>query len=671
MNRTNGWSCLACLLAATTLGLAWVNAGEPVGPSPEAEGQLLSALGSFKAHIEGKHTLDANQLEAHKAIIDKHRDLFGKTRAVIQAAFDLVRAYETVNGPLWVAHPGFRRVRRDGKLVPPANDIHWTIFQVMQHIMDRVYTAENLTRYADLLNGFRFQCASNFPGPCPQPADPDQTYTVPIYASYPDTWGWPTQGDGPGTFARKPTGTYLAPGSIATVTVPASLVGKGYKVRVGAHSWDFENRPNVLRLYRVSLVYDINSTETKVANPLGGGIYIEVPWLAAGGVVNVQIRNAVRAPFFSAKSFYRTSLDEWRNKERKHPAPWADFESDKYMCTVPRVWIYNLDDPVTLMNKWDLAMDTINDLMGFPRLRGKQTMYDVVDLQLRGSAFFPGWPTGNHRGSPIRDDCNGYASSCLVRGPEHAPDFEFHEQGHAYFFPKFKGETESTVNLLHVAVLHKGFGYDLDEAFRRSRSGYNRPFCTLDNTAVEWMTSLNFVNKQPMTAAEKAYQLKGHAKFVDIARLFGWDKLGQFWYSFTSEYEKTGKVPAREIPTDAGLLRLSKAVGVDIRPLFHFWGLPPQDAPALAAAMANAQLKPSAKICDTLMRYKALVPRDNQAFRDFARKWWGRQPSPQGHTTERDHAHYWDQYTDKTATLIQNTVQEIIDLYFPNGRPGA
>jgi hypothetical protein len=214
-------------------------------------------------------------------------------------------------------------------------------------------------------------------------------------------------------------------------------------------------------------MYDINALQTKVANPLGGGIYIEVPYLANAGVVNVQIKNAVRSPFFSATSHHKTSLAEWLDTERNFKAPWADFQSDKFMMQVPTSWIYAHPDPVTLMAKWDLAMDATNDLMGFPHLRGKEPGYDQVDLFLRGSAYFPGYPTGNNTYSPT-GNYGGYANSYLVRGPQYAPDFEFHELGHSYLFPKFPGEVESVVNLLHVAVWNEKFGYSLNEAFRAS-----------------------------------------------------------------------------------------------------------------------------------------------------------------------------------------------------------
>ena len=467
--------------------------------------------------------------------------------------------------------------------------------------------------------------------------------------------------------SRRPTGAYLAPGSIATVTVPKALVGKGYEIRVGANSWDMSRKPRVLRLYRVSLVYPIEATQTKVANPLGGGIYIEVPEGARGGVVPVEIKNAVRSPFFCSTPYHKTTLAEWKQAERNFKAPWADFQSQKFLMQVPTGWISRLDDPVTLMKDWDKSMDAITDLMGLPHVWGREVEYLQVDLQLRGSAFFPGYPTCNDRYDPKRN-YGGTSTSYLVRGPQYAPDYAFHEMGHGMLFVKYPGERESTVNLLHVAMWNGAFGIDLNEAFRASRSMSNNKFRTLDTAAITWMTSLNFVDGKPMTSVESMYQLKGHAKYVDIARLFGWKSLGDYWHTWIAD-EQAGKTVARNGDIDEITLRLSKSAGVDLRPLLQFWGVQPTDAKALAAAVSAAKLPASAKVYDTLVHYKSIVPADNKAFRAFAVKWWGKQPSPKGYTTERGHAKQWEEYDGKMADRIRKNVQGILELYFPNGRP--
>ncbi len=623
---------------------------------------LFLALVALRNHITGAVTLTAAQIAAHKTTIDQQSVRLADSAALITASFDLVEAYDASTGNRWYVNG---LPARDSV----TNDIHWTLWNVQQYIMDVVYSDTTLASHESLLNGFKFGSASSFPGPCNPPANPDTTHTVAIRASYPNTVGWATQGDGPGTFARKPTGCYLAPGSIATVTVPTALVGRGFKVRVGAHSWDFSNKPTIKRLDRSTVLYAINAVETKVACPHGGGIYIEVPWLANQGIVNVSVRNAVRAPYFSAKSFHETTPTEWLT-ERTNPAPWADFQSDKFMMQVPRSWIFAMPDPTQLMKDWDSAMDAFNDLLGFPQIRGKESFYLQVDTLLRTSVFAPGYPAVNVGGySATANYNNGYHTHYLIRGPQYRTDdaqVEFHEQGHGYFFDKFPGEVESNVNLPFVPVLHRKFGVNLDTAFRASL-GDGNTYRTLETTAMAWMTVFNFSpRKVEMADGEKAYQLKGHAKFVDIARIYGWGVLGDYWKSFVTDSEN-GINYATD--SDSLLLRLSRNVGADIRPLFHFWGIYPQNATNLRTAINNAGLVAPVEIHDRLVRYKSLAPANNAAFRDFATRWWTRQPSPDGFWEEREHATQWDSYNENSALGITNRVQELIDLYYPNGRP--
>ena len=117
------------------------------------------------------------------------------------------------------------------------------------------------------------------------------------------------------------------------------------------------------------------------------------------GVVDVNIANAIRMPFFSSKSFDTTTLDNWNTKESKFGAPWADFESDKFMMTVPSPWIKAMTrDPLTVMNEHDAAMNVISTLTGQPLLRPSQKtiLYVGVDTKFRSSANVPGYPVSNY-----------------------------------------------------------------------------------------------------------------------------------------------------------------------------------------------------------------------------------------------------------------------------------
>ena len=115
---------------------------------------------------------------------------------------------------------------------------------------------------------------------------------------------------------------------------------------------------------------------------------------------------------------------------------------------------------------------------------------------------------------------------------------------------------------------------------------------------------------------EKQYQLKGHAKFVDIARLFGWDGLDAYWRSFMQDdandisYATTG--------TDDLLLRLCRSVGKDIRPLFHFWGIHPQNPSDARGRHRRGEHPGLARDPRLAPALQDLVPADNAAFRTFA-----------------------------------------------------
>jgi autotransporter-associated beta strand protein len=646
---------------SATLSSSAINGLMLTGIMPSYNNALITALTALKAHITGAAPLTAAEIAAHKATIETYKRNLGFSPSALAAAMDLVRTYDEVLGPLWIARSLPARAS-------VTDDIHYTIFRVMTCIMIFGYTPSNVAAHPDLFNNFAFGSSTRFPGACAPPADPEQVHTAVINANYPDSWGRLTIGESNSSNpSPKPTGTYLAPGSIATITVPASMVGKGYNVRVGAHKTDFSGKTSITRLDQCSLSYPIVSTSTKVANPLGGGIYIDVPpYISNVGVVSIQIKNAVRSPYFSAKSFHRTTLAEWQNTERNHPAPWADFQSDKVMMQVPTSWIYSLNDPVTLMADWDRSADSVNDLMGFPRIRGRETIYNQVDLMIAGiGGFTPGWPSVNNTYSPGTNYNNGYADNYLVRGPQFAPYVEFHELGHAYTFPKLTEERESDVNLLYVPVLNEGFGYSLDEAFRRSIDG--RTYVTLDTTTIAWMMCDTFLNGVAMPEAEKQYAFKGHAKFVEVARLFGWKRLGNYFYSMNADYEAGRTVDMTD--RDSVLQRLCTSTGIDIRPLFHFWGFPPVNSTTLGNSIQTANLPASRVIYDTLVRYKSLVPPDNATFRTFANGWWGKQPLSTGFSEERYHAARWDSYDATMATATAARAQSIIDIYFPAGRP--
>ncbi|MGJ8652438.1 MAG: M60 family metallopeptidase [Opitutaceae bacterium] len=629
---------------------------------------LKESLDNFRKHLKGQSILNAEELITETELLEKNLHLLETDESLIIESLEVVELYEKKRGPLFISKAtqnGMPRKTKSGL------EIDYAFFALQQGLLDYAYTPQNIRKYWRTFQDAKFETSTYFPGKVAPPEDSSVTHPVRINASQHEAWGKPVSGnENP---ARRPTGCYLAPGSIVEVHVPASMVDQGYSIRVGAQSWDLKKKPIIKRLDRVSLVYPITEEKTWIANPLGGGIYIEVPYLANAGIVTVHIKNAVRSPFFSAKSFHKTSLREWQEIERKHLGPWADFESEKFMMQVPTNWIYALDDPAKLMEDWDKAMDAVSELFGHPLIRPKTVLYTQVDVTMRGSANFPGYPQSNYPYKPSKDE-KGNAKHWMVRGPEYADWTVFHEVGHSESFTKFRGEVEAVVNLPHVAVMNKKFGYDLDTAFGSSVGGKKQ--LSLEHVAAMWMVTENFRNGKQMNHSnrpgdEMKYQHRGYAKYVEIANLFGWEALEAFWKSVHEDYMKGIEYETNRDPTDNRILRMSIAANADLTPLIHFWGIQPENPKALADEMRRAKLSPSREIFDRLNHYKAAIPMDNDAFRQHTKLVF---PKGLGKPRSLLYGEGWysvwlPKYNESHGEAAQAALQALIDSYYPNGRP--
>ncbi|MDF7799300.1 M60 family metallopeptidase [Pontiellaceae bacterium B1224] len=596
--------------------------------------------------------------------MQRNLDQLGKNESAVAEAFELIGQYDEIDGPLFMNDATRKGLPRNPKV---GLELDYAMLAIQQGLIDYTYTAENLKKFHRTLDGAAFESSAYFPGAVEPPDDSSEVQQVRINASQPTAWGSPVSGqENP---ARRPTGCYLAPGSIALLRVPEALINKGYSVRVGAHSWDLKKKPSIKRLDRVSIVYPITERDTLIANPLGGGIYIEVPYEADAGIVTIAFKNVVRAPFYSARSFDRTSSNDWKKKQQ-FDAPWSDFESDKFMMQVPTAWLDQIEDPEQLMIDWDKAMDAVSELFGYPLVRPKSVLYLQVDAMMRGNANFPGYPQSNYPYNPHNpEQCR---HQWMLKGPQFANWTVLHEVGHSQFFSKFRGEIEALVNLPHVAVMNRKFGWSLDEAYGSSVN--NMKHLTLDDVAAMWMVTENFrtgneMNHSNRPGDEFKYQHRGYGKYVEIANLFGWDALGRFWHADNERWQPGDKVPQNNDPVDDRILRLSKAAGADLTPLIHFWGIQPENPKALAKAIKKEGLEPSKKIYDRLQHYKTVIPMDNAAFRKHTKavypKGLGKPKNPLYGTGWYE---VWlPKYDEAEGQAAQTALQQIIDQYFKTG----
>lgn len=87
-------------------------------------------------------------------------------------------------------------------------------------------------------------------------------------------------------------------------------------------------------------------------------------------------------------SLRTTNKEEWNNSLRNAPAPWADFETDKFLMQVPSLWIakYDFDHLKQLAQNRDAAMDGVTYFMGLkPSERNNYVLYVQPDMQIRSS----------------------------------------------------------------------------------------------------------------------------------------------------------------------------------------------------------------------------------------------------------------------------------------------
>jgi N-terminal domain of M60-like peptidases/Peptidase M60, enhancin and enhancin-like len=641
---------------------------------------FAAAMAKIKAHIDGSAPLTDLQLQEQNDRITQTTYTLADSKTNIAQAFAVLSAYETkekgaffINAKTKNGFPNYAG-KTDGF------ELDRSVLALQQSVFDYAFTPAALASYRDTLAGLKFNSADWFPGKVKSPAAPAVTYTVKVNATMAKDVGLRTAFSQ--SFARRPTGYYLAAGDVAKVTVPAAMVNKGFEIRVGANVHDKYIKSTIERPFRVSNRFPIVSEVTEIANPYGGGIYIDVPYLASAGTsVDVKIQNAVPAPLFSSTALNPTTLAQWLDTQRNNPAPWADFVSDKYMMTVPTSWIYAYADPVALMRDWDARMDVVSDLVGRDRIRNNQILYAIVDTSLYGDGFGIGYPTGNNDYKPADMTDGNRKQWLLITGKSviAAADSEFHELGHAQLFSNFDGEGEAAINLLYVAVSNKLYGNSIDEALGESMG--TGPFLGREVAAVNWMVTPNFRAGKAMdiTNSEKnevRYQQRGYAKYVEVAALFGWDKLEKFWAE-ENRVAQLNLAPAGAglSATDSRILRMSIAAGVDLTPLIHFWGVQPVNSVALRAAVTATGLPSSPAVYDRLKRYQALIPMSNAAFQAHAGKFLNK-PVAQisGANKSPDYGEGWyavwlNTYAANEGQAAQTAMNAILGKYFPAGRP--
>lgn len=636
---------------------------------PAACGMVEDALNLLSNHINGIATLSAAELLEVRDTFVTFPECLASSEAMIVLGKGVIEDFDASSGPLFMTPATEYGFSKDAE-GNPGLELEHAMVALQQGIFDEVFTPEVFAEFPQHLYQWKFNSCANFPGNVNPPADSTLSNSVLIRANFEDPDGmnpyFNINGDGT-DHALRPTGLYLAPGSFATVTVPAELVGQDYYIRVGSHEWDLSNKPAFKRLDRISKKFAIESTVTTVYNPLGGAISILVPYGATQGIVEVTVNNGVEAPFFSLKTFYQTTDYA---AELSKPGPWAVFESDNVMYTVPKHSIVpGANDLQQTLQDWETALRGLNSVMAREIVPDKHTMYMICDLMIRGGAFSIGYPLSNSQFNYI--DVPGPAF--FMNGPGPDDEVDFHELGHALAMSKFPGEIEALVNVPYIMALNHGLGVDLNEAVNYS---FVPNTYDVDRTATHRMVSNTFGSERDIsntTTDEVRYQHRGYGHYFEIVNMMGWCPLRNFWRQEYIDFQNGIDHGINEQDTDSRIIRMSQAAQADLRPLFHVYGILPQDAAAVEAALQAVNIPQSLAVYNRLQAYFDLIPANNAEFIEYALSVYT-DLYTNGPTEDPNYGVGWHYL--KSLTYDANEAQErtailqaILNQYFPNGAP--
>jgi len=587
-------------------------------------------LSYVAAAVVDRQELDLATLAYLKKPFSRETEKMGAHARVIKQALDLVESYESTNGPLFLNNQTsgtYRRGRAGKELDDAVKEVH-------EAVLDHIYN--NKIVYAScikLLGGRPWQTAAFWPGTVNSSGP--QAHTVEVVAKNRKRWGGSVMYDN--WAALRPTGLYLVPGGIANISVPEAFAGKGYQVQIGSHIWTMGNKKREYpRLARVVTYVDLAAPVTQLTSPLGGGVYILVPYERDDGLLQAEISGAVvRAPFFQSTQLHHTTAEEWA-QSRVTPGPWAVFETDKFMLNVPKVWIsdFSWEHVDALLKQWDIYMDGTNEYAGFfgeGFSRDKTTLYIGADVRFKASVYSPGYPQSNDRvktgpSGPKPAGPDGRSTAWYLHSEKLSTNtVAFHELGHGMRLQMFgKGESEVIGNFLLAYILNVKLGHTLDKAFELTFNAKLQQ--TPDMTAFLWLQKPTFRKGLPMYGGEAAFQHRGIAKYHAYVKLFGWTA----WRNSQRVFHTAGMEQAmaarrrckwRKNRKDSNwrFMQMSKAAGADIRPLMAIWGMFPQKPEDVNSFIAEEGLCLSTKVKMYMENMKTLVPMNQTSFNTTAR----------------------------------------------------
>lgn len=224
------------------------------------------------------------------------------------------------------------------------------------------------------------------------------------------------------------TGLYAPAGTDITIELPNGT--EDLDVQVGAHTDELGHLLTWDRAPIVAIRQTLKAGQNKISSPFGGLIYLIPTESKTSQVSDVTISGAVNAPYFVKDE---TDIAEWHATIQHYGAPWAEFQGDHVIHTVPASVIAEMDSPDELMKNWDDMIVQYNKLVGLKE--GSPEPHGIPDRQHRITSDIQISAGYMHAGYPIMIP-NVPAAPHTVQF-KHVMDLHdgwgfWHEMGHEY-----------------------------------------------------------------------------------------------------------------------------------------------------------------------------------------------------------------------------------------------
>jgi len=344
------------------------------------------------------------------------------------------------------------------------------------------------------------------------------------------------------------TGLYLKPGDVLMVMVAPTVVHQGISIRVGCHKDNISRRDDWFRWPEITVSEAIENQTTYISNPWGGLVYVDVSKetkLTRNFVVNLS--GGFKAPHFLSGV---TSLSEWQRMLEESPAPFAEFENDRLVLTLPIEAVKQVKNPEVVLSYWKEVILLEDELSAHPVPDHKERI--VLDIEISAGLLHAGYPIMG----PLRWSPNLLDMKTLLKEGSWG---WFHELGHNHQRKAWRIPVESTVNIFSLYVMQKKQGFAIDEI----------PWLKKQLSKIEKVYTGEVINH-----GSKPDNVGVHlGMFAHLAKKFGWG----FFHDVFKRYEEIGeaKWPHTQADKDALWIQITSEIcETNLSGYYEIWGYP-------------------------------------------------------------------------------------------------